>query len=309
MTLRIASLIASATETIAALGLADLIVGVSHECDSPPEAIRGRPVLTRAKINITRASLDIHRDVEAIVANGLSVYEIDVAALAAARPTHIVTQDQCQVCAVTFDDVVRATKACLAADARIITLHPDTLDDIFADLRKVAAGLGVPERGEALAADLRRAVACVAVSARALVPKPRVICLEWTNPLMVAGNWMPELVELAGGVNGITAKGDHTQVVSWAKIQAFDPDLICVMPCGYPIAQALANRADLESLPGWADLRAVRRGQVYCIDGNTYMNRPGPRIVESFYILAGLLHPTEFGHLMPPGAAQRWPAT
>ncbi|MBI2345505.1 MAG: cobalamin-binding protein [Deltaproteobacteria bacterium] len=306
METRIVSLIASATEMVAALGLADRIVGISHECDWPPEAVQGRPVLTRAKLDVTRASLDIHRDVEAIVTRGLSVYEIDLAALRTANPTHIITQDQCQVCAVSYDDVVRATHACLGTDAQIVNLHPDTLDDIFADIRSVAAALGIAERGEALTTDLRREIARVAVHAQALIPKPRVVCLEWLNPLMVAGNWIPEMVEMAGGVNGITKKGDHTKVAQWDEVAAFDPEVILLMPCGFKIAQTLENRADLETLAGWADMRAVIRNQVWVIDGNTYMNRPGPRIVESLYVLAGLLHPTEFASLMPPRAVSRW---
>lgn len=306
--LRIVSLIASATEMVAALGLADRLVGVSHECDFPPEAVAGRPVLTRAKVDVTRRSLDIHTDVAEIVRRGLGVYEIDVEALRATRPTHIVTQDQCEVCAVTREEVIRATQQCLGTRAQVITLHPDLLDDIFADIRKVAEGLGVPERGEALTADLRRAMARVAAQARSLTPRPRVVCLEWTDPLMVAGNWIPEMVEMAGGMNGITTVGDHTKVVAWQEIVAFDPDILLVMPCGYKIAQTLENRRDLETLPGWADCRAVRQGHVHLIDGNTYMNRPGPRIVESFHILAGLLHPEIFGPLIPADSTARWPA-
>lgn len=304
--LRIVSLLASATEMVAALGLAERLVGISHECDWPPTAVAGRPVLTRPKVDITRRSLDIHQDVQQIVARGLSVYEIDTDALVRARPTHIITQDQCEVCAVTRTDVMRATRQCLGTDASILTLHPDRLDDIFSDIRTVATGLGVAPRGEALIGDLRRSMARIAATARALSKRPRVVCLEWTNPLMAAGNWIPELVDMAGAINGLTRVGEHTRVVSWNEIVDFDPDLLLIMPCGYTIAQTLANRADWESLPGWATTRVVRNQQVWFIDGNTYLNRPGPRIVESLAILAGLCHPETLGPSIPLGSVARY---
>lgn len=307
--MRIVSLIAAATEMVAALGLADRLLGVSHECDWPPEAVAGRPVVTLPKLDITRRSLDIHRDVQEIVARGLSVYAIDTAALARLQPTHIITQDQCEVCAVTRDDVVRATRACLGTDATVLTLHPDRLDDIFTDIRTVAAGLDVVDRGTALITRLRRAMAEIATCAHGLSARPRVVCLEWTNPLMAAGNWIPELVAMAGAVNELTHVGEHTKIVSWDEVVACDPDLLLVMPCGFTIAQTLANRADLESLPGWADARVVRNAQVWIIDGNTYLNRPGPRIVDALGIIAGLCHPEASGALIPPGSVENFVRT
>ena len=297
--MRIASLIASATEIVAALGLGDQLVGVSHECDWPPEAVRGRAILTSPKMDVTRRSLDIHKDVQEIVAQGLSVYNIDVEKLKQAKPDILITQDQCEVCAVTYDDVVKATQTCLASDAKIVTLHPDSLDDIFKDILKVGKALGVASKAEKLVQKIRTKMDAVAQKTEKLKNKPRVVCLEWLNPLMVAGNWIPEMVAMAGGVNGITKEGDHTKVVEWAELKNYDPDILILMPCGFKIAQTLENRSDLENLPGFQNLKAVQNKKVFIVDGNTYMNRPGPRILESLHILAGFFYPELFASKIP----------
>lgn len=290
--MKIASLIASATEIVAALGMADKLVGISHECDWPPEAVRGRAILTAPKINIKKCSLDIHKDVQEIVAKGLSVYNIDVEKLKWAKPDIIITQDQCDVCAVTYDDVVKATQTCLASDAKIVTLHPDSLEDIFKDILKVGEALQIRQKAQELIGGIRTKMGEVAQKTKSLKPKPRVICLEWLNPLMVAGNWIPEMVEMAGGINGITKKGDHTVVVTQEQVKAYNPDILIVMPCGFTIEQSLENKADFENLPG----------KIFVVDGNAYMNRPGPRILESLYILAGLFWPDLFKEKVPKGS-------
>ncbi|MBI4125342.1 MAG: cobalamin-binding protein [Deltaproteobacteria bacterium] len=294
--MRIASLIASATEIVAALGKTEQLVGISHECDWPPEAVQGRPVLTRPKLDVTRSSLDIHRDVQKIVERGLGVYEIDVEKLKKARPDVIVTQDQCEVCAVTFDDVVKAARQCLQSDAKIVTLHPDSLEDIFKDILKVGKALQVVSKAQKLVKEINDKMGKVAQKAKDLKPKPKVICLEWLNPLMAAGNWMPEMVAMAGGINGITKQGDHTKVMEWDELKAYDPDLVLVMPCGFKIEQSLKESATLKNLPG----------KVFVIDGNAYMNRPGPRILESLYILAGLFWPDLFKDYLPKGSVVAW---
>lgn len=305
--MRIVSLIASATETVAALGCADRLVGVSHECDWPPMAVVGRPVVTRPKVDVTRCSLDIHRDVEAIVARGLGVYEIDVQVLRRLKPDLIITQDQCEVCAVTREDVVRATQECLDSEVEIVTLHPDSLDDIFEDILKVGRALQVEDRGREVVENLRGKMEGIASQAKKWTDKPRVVCLEWLSPLMVAGNWMPQLVAMAGGINGLTRNGEHTKVITPRELTDFDPDRLLVMPCGFKIPQTLENRNELESIPGFQNLKAVQEGDVYIIDGNTYMNRPGPRILESLIILAGLTHSGCFDDQIPKGAVLSWP--
>lgn len=290
--MRIVSLIASATEIVAALGCAKDLVGISHECDYPPEAVKGRAVLTSPKMDVKKSSADIHKDVQKIVRLGLSVYNIDVAKLKEAKPDIIITQDQCDVCAVTYDDVVKAVETCLDTSAQIVSLHPDSLDDIFRDILKVGEALQAKNKGGQLVQDIRDKMNDIALKTKNIFKKPKVICLEWTDPFMAAGNWIPEMVEMAGGINGITKKGDHTKIISMEEIKAFAPDMVVVMPCGYTIAQTLENRKDLEGLPG----------KIYIVDGNTYMNRPGPRILESLYILAGLFHPDLFKGNIPKGA-------
>ena len=252
--MRIVSLIASATEVVAALGFADQLVAVSHECDWPPAAVEGRPVVTRPKIDVARRSLDIHKDVEVIVTRGLGVYEIDTAALRAAKPDLIITQDQCEVCAVTREDVIRATQQCLDSEVEVVTLHPDSLDDIFDDILKVGSGLKVEEQAMEYVERLREKMENVAHQTENLKPKPRVICLEWLNPLMAAGNWMPQLVTMAGGINGITRDGDHTKVITHKELAAFKPDLIfldLIMPDmeGSMAAHYLRADPELKNIP------------------------------------------------------------
>lgn len=304
--MRIVSLIASATEMVAALGFTDQLVGISHECDYPPEAVEGRIVVTSPKLDVTRSSLAIHQDVQKIVEKGLAVYNIDVEKLKKLSPDLIITQDQCDVCAVTYEEVVQATQQCLDGEARIVTLHPDSLEDVFADILKVGRALDVPEKGKELVETMKEKMEWVVHQTEKQKKKPKVVCMEWLQPLMVAGNWIPELVAMAGGIPGLIQEGEHTKVVAWKEIEAFDPDLLLVFPCGYKIEQTFKNRSDVEDLPGWLQLRAVREKKVYVIDGNSYMNRPGPRILESLYILAGLLHPKLFRDHIPEDAVQRW---
>ena len=300
--MRIVSLIAAATEIVAALGRGDELVAVSHECDFPPEAVAGRVILTSPKMDISRSSLNIHKDVQAIVEKGLAVYNVDAKKLRDVKPDLIITQDQCEVCAVTYEDVVRATAQCTGCDAKIVTLHPDSLDDIFSDILKVGAALNEKEKAKSLVEKIKKKMEENSSKGN----RPRVIFLEWLNPLMIAGNWIPQMIAMAGGEAGLIRDGEHTKVVTWEAIQEYDPDLIVISPCGFKISQTIENRFDLEKLPGWRDLRAVREGKVFVVDGNTYLNRPGPRILESFYILAGLFHPNLFKSLIPEGSFIAW---
>lgn len=300
--MRIVSLIASATEIIAALGCADQLVGISHECDYPVDAVKGHPVLTSPKLDVRRQSLDIHRDVEKIVKEGLAVYRIDVDQLRAVKPDIIITQDQCEVCAVTYQDVVNAVQSCLKTDAKIVTLHPDSLEDIFRDILKVGVALNVEAKSQKYVEHLRQSMQKIQKEAANILEKPRVLCLEWLNPLMVAGNWVPTMIKMAGGINGITKNGDHTKVVSWEDIRNWDPEILILVPCGYKIEQTFENRDDLERFSDFKTLSAYKNKKIYVVDGNTYVNRPGPRIVESLQIFAGLIHPDHFGMQVPKGA-------
>ncbi len=286
---RVVSLIASATEIVCALGRRDWLVGRSHECDFPAD-VRTLPALTAPKFKVEGTSAEIDARVQEIVRDGLSVYRVDGAALQALAPDVIVTQDHCEVCAVSLSDVEAATCTWTGKPVAIVSLRPDSTADVYADIRRVARELDAGEAGETLVAGLRARIA--AVGARvAGRPRPRVAFIEWVEPLMTGGNWMPELIAAAGGHNLFGAAGKHSDWMQWDEVVAADPDVIVVAPCGYGLARCLEELPVLEARPGWADLQAVRAGRVYFADGNAYFNRPGPRLAESAEILAEMLHP------------------
>lgn len=293
--LRIVSLLASATEIVAALGLADRLVGRSHECDFPP-AVKGLPVCTAPKFDIRGLSGDIDRRVREIVKEALSVYRVDANLLEALEPTHVLTQTQCEVCAVSLRDVEAALAEIMGADPAVVALEPHALADVWTDISRVGEALGVPDRAEALVGDLKGRMDAVAATAREREPKPTVAGIEWIDPLMATGNWMPELIETAGGVNLFGQAGTHSPWMEWDEVVAKDPDVLFVVPCGFDIPRTLEDMPLLEGKPGWDDLRAVRSGRVVVADGNQYFNRPGPRLMESLEILAEVLHPEAFNY-------------
>lgn len=294
---RIISLIASSTEIACALGFQANLVGRSHECDFPP-GIEHLPVCTAPKFKTDLASLEIDRQVKNLLAQALSVYRVDADALRALRPDVILTQSQCEVCAVSLRDVEQALCAWLESRPRIVSLEPNALADVWQDIRRVAAELGEPARGEELAAQLIARTERIAAQARALPAKPTVACIEWIEPLMAAGNWVPELVEMAGGVNLFGVAGKHSPWMEWNDLRARDPDVIVILPCGFDMARSRQEMAALTRRAGWGELRAVRERRVYLADGSQYFNRPGPRLAESLEILAEVFHPAafHFGH-------------
>ena len=288
---RIASLVPSATEIVAALGLAGSIVARSHECDWPP-AVAQAPACTRARIDTTLPSGTIHEEVGALLGAALSLYDLDTDILRAARPSHIVTQDQCAVCAVDLPVVEAAAAQFLEAPVEIVSLAPMRLGDVWDDIARVGAALGVD--AAPVRAGLRARVDAIAERARGLRPA-RVLAVEWSDPPMAAGNWVPELVAAAGGIDILGAEGGNAPTIGADAVRAADPDAIVLMPCGYDLARTLADGRALLADPAWAGLRAVRAGAVYATDGNAFFNRPGPRLVESLEILVEILHPTHFG--------------
>ena len=292
--MRIVSLIASSTEIVCALGKGDELVGRSHECDHPAW-VRSLPSVTAPKFPTDGTSYEIDQRVKAIVQEGLAVYRVDAAQLEALRPDVIITQSQCEVCAVSTRDVEAAVCQIIGSRPQIVSLEPNSLDDIWRDIARVAAALGVPERGRALTAELQARLEAVAARARTAAARPSVACIEWVEPLMAAGNWMPTLVELAGGTNLFGTAGKHSPWMTFDELCARDPELIIILPCGYDIARASQDLPYLTARPRWAELRAVRGGRVYVADGNQYFNRPGPRVVDSLEILAELVHPELFG--------------
>jgi iron complex transport system substrate-binding protein len=293
MARRIVSLIASATEIVCALGHRDSLVGRSHECDFPPD-VAALPRLTEAKFKVGGSSAEIDARVREIVRDGLSVYRVDGDALKALEPDVILTQDHCQVCAVSLSDVEAATCTWTGRPVSVVSLKPDSTADVYADIRRVASAIGAGDAGEILVRDMQHRIGAVAERV-AGSPRPRVAFIEWVEPLMAGGNWMPELIEAAGGCNLFGEAGKHSDWMQWEQLVAADPEVIIVAPCGYDLRRCLDELPLLEAKPGWADIAAVRNGRVCFADGNAYFNRPGPRLADSTEILAEMLHPDAAG--------------
>lgn len=294
---RVVSLIASSTEIVCALGCEQALVGRSHECDWPRSVLR-LPAVSRPAFPTTGGSRAVDLALKERLARALSIYEVDAELLKRLAPDLIITQTQCDVCAVSPADVERAVCQLTDRSARILALEPNGLDDVWTDIQRVAEAVGVPARGRELVQRLQWRVADLQRRAAALEARPRLAVVEWIEPLMAAGNWMPELVALAGGVNLFGEARRHSPWMTWDALAAADPDAILISPCGFDIPRTRSEMPVLEGRPGWPSLRAVRSGRVYLADGNAYFHRPGPRLVESLEILAEVLHPGvfRFGH-------------
>jgi len=290
---RIVSLIASATEIVAALGFGSSLVGRSHECDFPPEVLN-LPPCSEPKIDVHGTSRQIDERVKSLAGEAVSVYRVFPDVLRQLEPTHIVTQTQCEVCAVSLKDVELAMAQLIGHDPKIVALAPMCLDDLWTDIRVVAQSLSAEEQGEKLVQRLRGELDAIEERASRAVSRPSIACIEWIDPLMSAGNWVPELVELAGGRNLLGKAGRHSPWLTWDELLACDADVIAVMPCGFDIPRTRQEMPPLVSDRRWNDLRAVREGRVFLTDGNQFFNRPGPRLVESARILAEILHPGLF---------------
>lgn len=291
--MRIVSLIASSTEIVHALGFGDQMVGRSHECDFPTQ-VKELPVCTGPKFKTDGTSYEIDQRVKEIVQESLSVYRVDAAILDELKPTHIITQAQCEVCAVSLKDVEEAACQIISSNPQIISLQPDSLADIFEDVRRIAKGLGVVPVGEMMVEQLKGRMEVVAQKARALPNKPRVALVEWIEPMMAGGNWMPELIDMAGGINLFGEAGKHSPWMNWEDLVAAEPDIIIVSPCGFDIDRTMQEMHLISDRKEYAGLLAVKNGKVFVADGNQYFNRPGPRVLESLEMLAEMLHPEEF---------------
>jgi iron complex transport system substrate-binding protein len=305
--MRIVSLLPSATEIVYALGLDDALVGVTHECDYPADA-RGKPVVTHSLLDHSGAtSQEIDDAVRGQLRDGLSLYALDRDLLAELQPDLILTQALCEVCAVSLDSVERAicdvTAQFDGLAPQVLSLEPNSLEDILATIRTVGRVAGAEQRAEEVLAGLRARIERVASHARAIAWHPRVACLEWIDPPFGPGHWLPELVALAGGAPGLGTAHADSHRISWGDVIAFAPEVIVVTPCGFDLERATAEA--LRVLPhrtGWEALPAVRAGHVYAVDGNAYNSRPGPRIVDSLELLAELIHPEHFAGWGPAGA-------
>lgn len=283
--MRVVSLLPSATEILFAIGAGDQVAGVTHECDFPDEA-RTRPILTSSLLPQELDAAGIDRHVRARVHAGSSLYGLDDRKLAALAPDLIVTQELCAVCAVSYEIVDRAAKR-LRGDPRVVSLEPSSLEDVFATIAFLGDLTGTRAGADTLVTRLRERVD--ALRARvAPRPRERVLVLEWTDPPMSAGHWTPGLVELAGGEPVLANPGANSRVLGWEEIAASDPDVVVVAPCGFDLTRAVREAAALppDAARAFSDLRAVREGRAYAIDGNAYVNRPGPRLVESAELFA-----------------------
>jgi iron complex transport system substrate-binding protein len=285
--MRIVSLLPSATEILFDIGAGADVVGVTHECDYPAEAAT-RPHLTSSALPAAGSSAEIDRHVRASLHQGSSLYHLDSELLERLQPDLIVTQELCSVCAVSYEIVDRAAKR-LTSDPRIVSLEPSSLDDVLSTIAFLGDLTGRRASADTLIASLRERIAALSQSTAQRTPRPRVLVLEWTDPPMSAGHWTPGLVELAGGEPILAHPGSNSQTLAWDAIAAADPDTIVVAPCGFPLAQTNAAIEALAQIPQWRDLRAVRSQHVLALDGNAYMNRPGPRLVDTAEIIASAI--------------------
>lgn len=300
---RVISLLPSATEIICGLGLRSALVGRSHECDFPP-GVEALPIVTRPRVPLAGGSREIDAQVrelarQAQAEDALGVYAVDHDLLRKLAPTHIVTQTQCDVCAVSLEEVQRAVASLVDFDARLVSLAPNSLDDIWSDIERTADALGCAETGRDWVCDLQSRIEqvrrdCAAARSDAA---PRVAVIEWADPLMTAGHWTMELVALAGAEPLIGAPRGASLRFGWEDLAAADPDTIIIAPCGFDLPRTREDAALLARNARWRALRAVRSGRVAVVDGNQYINRPGPRVVESAEIIAEIVHPSlSYGH-------------
>ena len=294
---RVISLLPSCTEIVCALGCADQLVGRSHECDFPPE-IKSLPICSSAKINSQNSSAEIDREVKSRLRDALSLYEIDLGKLKKLRPDIILTQSQCEVCAVSETDLQKAVANALNFKPEIISLSPKKIADLWSDIQTVANALGAGQRGRELLSKLKNRVVDILEKTCTMKRRPTVACIEWIEPLMAASNWIPELVEFAGGKNLFGEAGKHSPWLDWKTLVESDPEIIVFMPCGFDLARTRSELKSLAPKPEWEKLRAVRTENIFLTDGSQFFNRPGPRLVESLEILAEIFHPGifSFGH-------------
>jgi len=299
--MKICSLLPGATEVIAALGLADDLVGISHECDYPP-AITHKPVMVRATIDGEHSSsAEIDHQVKAAVTADRRLYELDEGLFARAQPDLVVTQDLCHVCAVTPSQLHRAIGA-LPYRPQLLSLNPLTIEDILMDVERIGAAIKRPVEAQALIVALRSRLELVRTQVASANARPTVACLEWLSPLYAAGHWVPQMVERAGGIDRLGSAGAPSRQVTWEQLLAVAPDVLVLMPCGFSINRTLRELNQLTVHPGWQDLPAVRNGRVFAVDASSFFSRPGPRLVDGVAILAALFHPSRFGGTIPDGA-------
>jgi iron complex transport system substrate-binding protein len=292
-TRRIVSFLPSATEMICALGLGDRLLGVTHECDYPPE-IMGKTIVVRSVLPIECMSQsEIDSAVTQRLRSGLSLYQVDEALMQEIAPDLVVTQDLCQVCAPSGNEVSQLLKV-LPSKPQILWLTPKSLEQIFDNLRDLGEATGRFQIAETLIAEGRARLEKVEAATLAASSRPRVFCMEWMDPVYCCGHWVPEMVRIAGGIDKLGREGADSVRIAWQDVLQWRPEVLIVMPCGFGLEKAADHARQLSGYPGWADLPAVRAHRVYAVDANSYFARPGPRVVEGTELLAHLLHPDLF---------------
>lgn len=302
---RIVSLLPAATELVFSLGAGSQLVGRSHECDFPAEAAR-LPVCTRSRLPAGASSGEIDRQVKGLAAQALSLYEVDTELLRTLRPDVILTQTQCQVCAVSEADLRVALGSITGLTPEIVSLSPRRVADIWSEFHKVAAALDLTVQAREWMRPLKVRVVDILEKTCAVTNRPNVACLEWLDPVMSAGHWTPELVEFAGGRCLFSEAGKPSATLGWEDLLRRDPALIVVMACGFDVARTRQEMKALTQRPGWNGLKAVQNGKVFLTDGNAYFNRPGPRLVESLEILAEIISPALFPRKSEAKAWEQW---
>lgn len=290
--MRIVSLLPSATEIICELGFEDQLAGRSHECDHP-ESIKNLPALTDSTVKNTGNSFEIDKSIKSLLKNGLSVFNVKADLLSDINPDIVFTQDHCEVCAVSLDDVKSAVNEFCGNDTEVISLSPTNLSEIYQSVQTIGQALDVKEKAKQLVNNIQTRMDIIRNTVIG-EPVKRVACLEWIEPLMTGGNWIPELLEIAGGEYLLSEPGKHSPWVDWEDIIAENPDILLLMPCGYDINQTMNEMHLLTQKEDWNSLNAVKNNEVYILDGNRYFNRPGITIYESARILGEILHPGLF---------------
>jgi iron complex transport system substrate-binding protein len=303
-TRRIVSFLPSATEMACALGLSDQLLGITHECDYPPQ-ISGKPVVVRNVLPIESMSQpEIDFAVTQRLRNGQSLYRVDETLMQDIAPDLILTQDLCQVCAPSGNEITQLLSV-LPTKPQILWLTPKSLEQIFGNLRDLGAATGRSKMAETLIAEGKARLGKIEAATHALVSRPRVFCMEWMDPVYCCGHWVPEMVRIAGGFDKLGREGTDSVRIKWSDVLEWRPEVLIVMPCGFALEKATEQARRLTTYPGWDDLPAVRDGRAYAVDANSYFARPGPRVVEGTELLAHLLHPELFEWKGPAGAFRR----
>jgi iron complex transport system substrate-binding protein len=296
---RIVSFLPSATEMACALGLEDQLVGITHECDYPPQ-MKGKPIVVRNTLPIeSMAQSEIDAAVAERLRSGLSLYTVDEQMMREIAPDLILTQNLCQVCAPSGNEISHLLNV-LPNKPQVLWLTPKSLDGIFENLRELGQATGRSRQAEALIQRGSARLSAIAALTRDIVSKPRVFCMEWMDPVYCCGHWVPEMVRIAGGADDLGRDGADSVRISWEDVLHWAPEVLIVMPCGFDLGKTVAEAQRLPGFDRWREIPAVRAGRVYAVDANAYFARPGPRVIEGTELLAHLIHPDLFPWNGPP---------